>query len=237
LAKLYNRATPAADQTTRQQFEAEMANSMAVLFRSMLEVVRLVRSDDMLYNTYYQQIESDFRLPSQGSWDALRCVADARVFPYYGEKIRFAALTLDLLRRLDNYGDCSVILETEMIQDRATVFWENSTAWACRYDLNQPLPSGYRATWADRIMLAVAKLAGQLRAGVGREQFPGLLLQSRMEPTGTDEFIEVNIWGPLTRRAFSHVIVTKKAAVTHANLVYDFAVQLCEIGVPLSVQL
>ena len=161
-------------------------------------------------------------------------VADERLFPNYKEQIRFAALTLDDLG-LCHYGECSIILNTPMICHRATVLHENAASWVRRHTGISPLPTGYRATWADRCKLAVAKLANQFLPGTTIDSFSHLLLKNGSG--GNDEFIEVHIWGPMTRRTFALVIVSQAVAKSSPGLVETMSVQLTIAGVPLGVQL
>jgi hypothetical protein len=189
-------------------FEAEVAASRAVIARSDAEVQRLITSDNQLYATYYKLIGSGVRLPDDNKWDALRRVADDALFTGYKEHIRFAALTLDGIGTI-NYGDCFLVLRTNMIAHRASVFEENSVLFMDHHDIRMKdahkLPRGYRANWEDRAKLSVAKLAAKIDEAAPPGAYSGLLL--RQGPTSDeDDFVEVHIWGPMTIRTIEEVI-------------------------------
>jgi hypothetical protein len=106
-------------------FETALFNSQAVIARPVNEVQRLANSDNELYATYYQLQDAPIRLPTGEKWDVLRVIADSALFPNYKEEIRFGALSLDGLG-VSNYGECFIVLRTDMIAHRASVFEENS---------------------------------------------------------------------------------------------------------------
>ena len=108
-------------ETALGNFEAALSNSQAVIARPVSEVLRLSTSDNELYATYYQLLNSPIRLPTGEKWDVLRASADSALFPNYKEEIRFGALSLDGFG-ISNYGECFIILRTDMIAHRASVF-------------------------------------------------------------------------------------------------------------------
>lgn len=191
-------------------FKAAVANSQAVIARPAKDVLRLATNDHELYATYYQLIDGGLKLPAGEKWDILRGLADRALFPGYEKEIRFAALSLDGIG-LSNYGECSIILRDELIAYRASVFEENSTVFMKTHDIKlwdaDELPQGYRATWDERGKLCAAKLSGKIDATTKSSEYSTLLL--RQGATGEDdEFVEVNIWGPMTVRTIERVIFT-----------------------------
>lgn len=193
-----------------RDFEHAIDRSVAILARPANEILRLATSDDEIYASYYQLIGAGVRSYPDNKWSPLRAVADDALFPGYKENIRFAALSLDPLG-LSNYGECSVVLKTDMIGHRASVFEENSTTFMEHHNVEMckahDLNKGYRATWLSRGKLCVAKLYGIIDAGTSVSQYSGILL-STGPTTGDDNFVEVHIWGPLTMRAFEQVTLT-----------------------------
>ena len=234
LIQRYEQAARIANPGVLAAFVEEMSSSRAVLNRPLEEVIRLAVSDNHLYNSFEQQIESEARIPEGNYWDSIRSVAGERLFPNYKRDIRFAALALDDIG-LDHYGDCSITLNTPMIAHRASVFHENSSSWADQHMGAPKLPKGYRAVWDDRTKLAVAKLGHQLVQGVGRGSFGRLVLKAGKD--GNDELIEVHVWGPMTRRTFALVLVSRETYRSAANLVDGLAEKLAEASVPLGVRL
>ena len=206
VAALARRLTDAETSASRRgcdallaQFRDAVANqSVAVLSRDLSVVQRFVSSDNELYATFYQSVRGGSRRAGIGPIDMIRERVDVALFPYYHEHIRFASLSLDG-RGLIGYGDCHVVLKSSAIEDRATVFEENSVFF-CRargLRITDPLPLGYRAIWRERERLAVAKLAERIDRATKMHDFPGILMRATPDRAG-DEFIEVHIFGPLT---------------------------------------
>ena len=102
-----------------------MNDSHAVIARPAHEILRLATSQNEIYGTFYNLIGAGLRLPEGGKWDILRGVVDSALFPNYKEDIRFAALSLNGVG-LSNYGEYSIMLRTDLIAHRASVFEENS---------------------------------------------------------------------------------------------------------------
>jgi len=190
-------------------FETAVSSSVAVMARSLNELQRLAKSDNELYATYYDLIEAGVRVPDGEKWDVVRVVADSALFPGYKEQIKFAALSMDGIG-LKNYGECSIVLRTDMIAHRATVFEENSVLFMKRHnvrisDADQLLP-GYRATWNNRGMLCVAKLHSMIDPTADPARYSAILLRSG-RTSEEDEFVEVHVWGPMTVRTMERVSI------------------------------
>lgn len=224
---------PAVAKPTVRAFEdATTGRSQAVFNRWATELARLAVSDREMYASFYQLVGAETRSPSDNRWDAIREAVDSRLFNYYKEHIRFAALTLDG-RGLTSYGDCSVLLKETMIATRASVFEENSVVFMERHNvrLTGDLPIGFRAPWMHRGRLAVAKLAGKLRAGMTDADFSALLLHNGTG-SGDDDFIEVHIYGPLTIKAVKSVHLTNPGGT--GVRIKTFRHRLEQQGIPLT---
>lgn len=195
-----------------ESFEAGISNTRAVIARSDGEVQRLSTSDNEIYASYYELIAAGVRVPSGNKWDSLRPSADPALFPYYADKIRFAALTLDG-RGLPSYGGSFLVLRTDMIAHRTSVYEENSLLFFSKHfrpglDDEPRLPRGYRAPWAERARLCVAKLADRIDGATPPGAYSGILL--RPGPTSEDDdFVEVHVWGPMTIRTVEQIISNK----------------------------
>jgi hypothetical protein len=189
-----------------RDFEVAAGASAAVLTRPLGEVERLASSDRQLYSTYYQLLEAEVKLPDGDEWEPLRHLADEALFRNFKEKIRFAALALDGVG-LPHYGECTLVLREEMIAHRASLLEDNSALLMKRVAYN--LPAGLRATWPDRVFLCVAKLADRFCPETKKAEFASLLMRPRSSPE-LDEFVEVHIWGPMTRRTFAKVILRRR---------------------------
>lgn len=213
-----------------EEFEAEARRSKAVISRSLREAEILAGSDQDLYTTYYKKLDAEIRLPHGNRWDRLRGLADEALFPNYREQIRFGALSLDGTG-IATYGDCTLVLRESMIAHRASVFEENSAVFMERH--GYAAPPGYRAEWAERARLSVAKLADEIDAATRPDQFPGLLLRSGPAP-GEDRFIEVHIWGPISRRSLDGIQVQADQKLSNAY-VKALRDRLAEVGATLEI--
>ena len=214
-----------------QTLETDAAASKAVIARPLGEAQRLATSDKQGYSTYYQLVHAQQRLPDGDEWDALRRQADEALFPGFKEKIRFAALSMDGVG-LSNYGEMSVVLRDAMIRHRASVFEENSALFVKNRKVKDLARAvrGYRATWADRAKLCVAKLAGGLTPATRPDDLSGLLL--RQGATSADDaFVEVHVWGPMTARTVERVIAVQSAKRRLRAVLRELRRQLQQLGV------
>ena len=209
-AALTESATRGADQALKD-FEAATANSRAVLARSPSELLRMANSDHELYATYYKLIRAGVRLPTGGEWDFRRKVADAALFPGFEEQITFAALSLEGTG-LSHYGSCSIVLRNDLIAHRTSVFEENSVVFTERYRVAMKkgkVPNGYRAPWANRGKLCVAKLDQSIDAATRPDEYSRLLMREGAT-SEEDQFVEAHIFGPWTARTIEQVSVSKR---------------------------
>lgn len=194
-----------------RDFESRAGRSKAVIARDLGETLKLAAGANSVYGTYYQLTDCGLRIPDGSKWDSLRSIADDALFGSYKKEIRFAALSLDSLG-LVAYGDCFWVLRDEMIAHRASVFEENSVTFLARQGIRiqltqaPKLPAGYRATWAERSKLCVAKLGGKIGEGTKANDFPKLLLRQGSTPE-EDEFVEVHVGGSVTVRTLEQVIL------------------------------
>lgn len=200
--------------------------SRVVISRDSSEVYRLASGDNQLYATYYNLIEAGLRVPTDSKWDAIRPMIDARTFPYYQPHIRFGALTLDD-RGLAHYGDCHMILKTNMIGFRTTTFTENTAAFIERSGSVLP---GHRATWSRRGLLAVAKLASVLTPSTTGADLPALLRADGATPDD-DVFVEAHVYGSISIRTVEMVSLIRTASRSvRMSALKD---KLKKMGVPL----
>src|SRR5204863_9003939 len=76
-------------------YEAALDGSVAVLCRSLEQVLALLSNENAAYITYYRERGSGGRRAGEQPVETQREATDIRVFPAYHEHIRFAALSLD----------------------------------------------------------------------------------------------------------------------------------------------
>jgi hypothetical protein len=209
-------------------FAAALAGSKAVINCHFAEAERLASSDGNFYASYYERLRGGLHGPYGDAWDLLRKVADVTLFTNYEDKIHFAALSLDGVG-VRSYGECSLVLREPMIAHRTSVFEENSAAFLGK---RQRLQRGFRAPWADRMKLCVAKLSAQVEAGTAAAQFPALLLFQGGTPE-EDRFVEVHIWGSLSIRTCERVILQSEPRKTRQVLVKALRMKLAAVGVAM----
>jgi hypothetical protein len=217
-----------------RDFGEAVLRSKAVICRNLGTVSSLVSSDNALYANYYKQIEGEVRLPEDNRFDRARAAVDGTLFPNYHTRIYFAALSLDNLGP-NAWGAYTVVLKEKMIFQRATVFEENSFSF-CQVKhhivVGDPIPPGYRAVWAERNHLAVAKLHSRLEPTTRPDEYPAVLLQRSSNPYD-DDFIEVHIWGPIHRTAIERVVGPKPTGRDDRALWNSLATKLNEVGATL----
>jgi hypothetical protein len=219
------------------EFEHITKETRAVIACSTNQLQRLATSDDEIYVTYYEWIEAGARSHRDDKWSILRELADTALFPGYKKHIRFAALTLEETG-LSNYGPCSILLRTDMIAHRATVFEENSTVFMEHHDIKVSeaynLPYGYRATWQNRNKLCVAKLYNEMRTVMQSTDYATVLIKQGVT-TGEDHFIEVHIWGQLTARTMEQVTIKPRAKNAELAIAKALEETLKNLSVKLKV--
>lgn len=186
-----------------ENFRDVVAQSAAVVCCPLGKLSELVSSDYQLYQTFYQAIGSEGRLPEDNEWDKIREPVDSLLFPHYHEHICFGALSIDRTG-ISGYGGCSMVLKEMAIKDRATVFEENAILFVKRHRIvaGDPIPLGYRAPWMKRDLLAIAKLGKRLTPKTTKAEFSKLLASSDDKDA---DCIEVHIYGPIHRRAIEHL--------------------------------
>jgi hypothetical protein len=196
-----------------REFEAAASTAQVVISRRLYEIDRLATSENQLYATFYQLSEAEVRLPNGEKWDTLRAVADEALFPGYKKQIRFGALSLDGIG-LTNYGDCTMVLHENMIAHRTSFFEENSVIFMEKKGVPMAkanvLPRGYRAFWANRGRLCLAKLVGEIHPGTEKKDFAMLLLRNGRK-SEDDVFVEAHVFGSVSIRTMERINVRKAA--------------------------
>jgi len=131
------------------------------------------------------------------------------------------------------------LLREDMIAHRASVFEENSVMFMQHQDIKMGdaynLPRGYKASWADRSKLCVAKLAKVIDATTSAGEYSEILL--REGATGADDdFVEVHVWGPMTRRTLERVTITGRPKRWQRHIIKAIKEKLKAVSVPVQVK-
>ncbi len=214
--------------TVLNDFRKAVANSVAVVCRSLGKMSELVSDNNQLFATFYQSVHSDARLPEDNEWDRIRQSVDSLLFPYYFTELRFASLSIDS-SGVTGYGECCIVLKDTTIKDRATVFEENTVNFIQRHRIvaGDHIPLGYRATWEKRGELAVAKLTSSLAASTAPREYQSILISS----SSTDaDFIEVHIYGPIHRLAIKHFSTPRPRRKADQAILQSILRKLKEVG-------
>lgn len=212
-----------------KKFEEQIASSKAIICRNLALVHKLVSSDNELYVTYYNQIDSGSRLPEDNDYDFARSQVDQAIFPHFYQNIVFAVLSLND-KGLESFGEYHIILEENVIKKRASVFEENPFLFIKRHGIGigDSTPPGYRATWEERAKLAVAKLHSKLDKHLEENDFPKILMPP-IAKSKDDDYIEVHIFGPIHRRAIKKIVGSKPHKAERA-LLKSIKKKLSEFG-------
>jgi hypothetical protein len=181
--------------------EQRLQKSEAVICKPWGVIQTLLLRDSRLLQTFHQDIEAEARLPEANEFDVARVGVDATFFPYYHDRVRFAALSING-NGSTAYGGGCLVLKEESIAKRATVFQENTLMFVRRtgHPAGQPPPIGNTATWPNRAKLGIAKLAERVQRGTTEDDLQALVLKDTGTTDG-DDFIEVHIYGPIHRSA------------------------------------
>jgi hypothetical protein len=207
LDRIYQSAVAAATARSRAdvlaKYEAVLADSVAVVCRTLDQAKALLSSESAVYTTFYRQTSSGGRRAEDTPIETQRAATDVRMFPFYFEEIKFGALSLDGKGVL-SYGDCCLVLKSVAIAHRASVFWENAVTFCNRVcpEQDKPITAGHRAAWPQRAKLAAAKGEPLLDRQSTVDEFSRILLDG-------DRFVEVHIYGPFNRDSVERLLMPK----------------------------
>ncbi|MGR9449147.1 hypothetical protein [Rhizobium leguminosarum] len=195
--------------------ERAMATSRAVVSRPYEEFAALAMDANRHFISFSAQVRAGARSPADNDTDRARVQWENALFPNYSEKVIFGSLSLGE-RGMRNYGDVAMVLRDDAIENRSSVFEENGLVFSKRYTirLDQVLPKGYRATWHDRGLLAVAKLVKFLRPGMTISDFEGLLQKDAGGGAG-DDFVEFHLYGTFNRDVIEKAVATPEPEDEH----------------------
>jgi hypothetical protein len=188
------------------RFGVAVLGSKAIISRSLVIVQDLIDSDRRTYTGYQRQLAYGARVAEDNEFDRIRTQVEVALFPNFHQDMLFGFLSL-AGASLTGYGPYAMVLKDDMIAHRATVFEENPIQLTkkLRLALTDTIPTGYRATWARRDVLAKAKLHSEIDRNTPDAKFATILVNDRGE-TGNSDFIEVHIFGPLNRYTIERLI-------------------------------
>jgi hypothetical protein len=218
------------------ELRARLEGTHVVLCRPWGVADRLLRSSEELIATFYEQLRQHSRLPENNDFDRWRIVVDQTFFPFYFEKLRFAALSTTG-EGVPKYGGCAIVLKDRSIEERSTVFEENTFEFWDRHmqrKAEEP-PHGFRAVWKRRADLGVAKLADRVQATMTTADLDTMILAAR-QGSVTDDFLEVQIYGTLHRGSVVAVSGKKPKKAADRALVASLRRDLQKLGIEVKLQ-
>jgi hypothetical protein len=226
-------ATARGCSDTLERFGVAVLGSKAVIARSLAVVQDLIETDRRTYTSFHKQLAAGARVAEENQLDQVRTQIEAAFFPNFYKEIVFAFLSLGATT-LRGYGAYAIVLKTDLIGHRATVFEENLLTFSkkMRLMLHDPIPAGYRAVWSERHTLAKAKLHSELNADSADAAFPSILVKDR-GGTADSDFVEVHIYGPLNRHTIERIIGPRPRTREDRLIWRQLERQLAKISVPV----
>jgi hypothetical protein len=104
-----------------------------------------------------------------------------------------------------------------MIAHRASCFEGNS---ALIYDSNRTFSGRVQSDWSERAKLCVAKVAGRLAANMSESDFGALVLSNGATKL-QDEFVEIQIFGPMTALTIQSVGIDPATLKPHDKVLWE----------------
>lgn len=215
-----------------ERFGSAVLSSDAVIARS-LAIVQDIVEGGRTYTSYHRQLASGARLAEDNEWDRTRTQVEAAIFPNFHQEIVFGSLSMDE-RGMAGYGAYVMVLKEPLIARRASVFEANPFILAEKLGwlLTKPIPPGHRATWSERHMLAKVKLHAELSETTQDADFPRILAADH-GGTGNSDFIEVHIYGPLSKYSIKKVVGPQPRTREDRLIADRLRRKLAEIGAAL----
>ena len=173
----------------------------------------LFEKTSTLYAGLESQVQGGVRRPPLPLHDRERASVAGMIFGSYAREIRYGVLSLNSWGPR-TYGEVHCRLRDETIAHRVTFLETNSYFFVRRQKLiaGDPIPTGYRAVWANRHLLALAKAEPHLEKDGDPAQWPDLLVRSDGRDRSQDEFIEAHIFGSFNSESIGAVEIDKEAA-------------------------
>lgn len=218
-------------------FYVASSGTKAVVCCGATKLVSLASGGHDLYATFYDLEELRFSRPAkagQPDWNTARIKGEIDLLggSRPTKNIHYAALSIDQFG-VANYGEYAIVLREDMISHRASVFQENTGV----YFFKNPgaAPKGFRSNWIERGKLCVAKLEDRLTIASAPADFPKVILKAAPNPLD-DEFLEVQVFGPMTARTFDRV--TRLTGTRNAGKAVHLAIRdyLGKVGINVEKQ-
>jgi hypothetical protein len=173
----------------------------------------LFKTMSALYAGFESQVQAGVRRPPLPIDDRERASVAGTLFGSYAKEILYGVLSLNTWG-LRTYGEVHCRLRDETIAHRVTFLETNSYHFVRRRKVipGDPLPTGYRAVWSNRHLLALAKLQPHLGKEQDQKQWPTILVRSDGRDRTKDEFIEAHIYGSFNSESIRDVEIDVEQA-------------------------
>jgi hypothetical protein len=222
--------------TVLQRFEA--STPQAVLSCPLRRIEALIHGEHDLYATFHdrRRLRASAGQVGKIDWDEPRLLTERKLFGDNKKYIHYAALALSNIGNR-SYGNCHILLNEPMIAHRSSVFEQKSVTFMRdkKVTIWDPVPRGHRAGWANRMKLAVAKLAAKLTPETQDQEFTAILLTPGTT-TADGDFIEVHVFGSMTLRTFERITIDALGNSNRRRLGIKVLRERCQaVGVELIV--
>jgi len=188
-----------------RDFEKKLKSSHAVINTGIDTVHQILTDNRYLYTNYTNLVKGSIRKPANPENSGQRIIVGAKLFADYSDEIVYAALSLDGDGLL-SYGELSIVIREIVIKDRASLLEDNSYHFIVKHSIqiDDNIPSGYRATWPSKHKLAISKLEPKISSTTKPDEYPKILLFNSGKRE-RDEFLEVHIYGGFDSNAIDYV--------------------------------
>jgi hypothetical protein len=202
-----------------ESFESMVAkDSRAVVALDVDRLWGMAKSPNTLFTNYQLLVDAFARKPAALEHDKRRTRVDGALFGSFGKNIRYAVLSLDKTG-LKSYGNCFIVLKELHTANRASVLECNSFDFV-ENSQGRAQTLGYRSTWSNRHLLAVAKCVNDIDSNTQSADFSRIILKAG-DNRQEDDFLEVHIYGPFDFKAIEAIGVAKVPFDTRDSLTLD----------------
>jgi len=192
------------------KFQQAVDGANVVIARSVIELLSIVKNENLLISTFYQQVASRARMAENNAFDPKRAAIESLVHPFYYENIHYAALSLDNTG-VTYYGEAHIKLKNKFISSRTSCFEGNAFNLVKKLELvmGDDFPEGYRSTWEQKGKLAVCKYHANLKKDACEvKDFQNILLVDQANA----DFIEAHIFGNIHVKCVDSVTLLPNAS-------------------------
>jgi len=167
----------------------------------------LFEDPNILYANYERLVGANARKPKVPDNDRHRCAVGGSLFGSYANYIFYGALSLTE-KGLPTYGAVHCRLRSVTIDKRTSFLETNSYRFVREHSIipGDKIPAGYTASWEDRHLLVLAKMADRLSTGQTESDWQAILIHSDGQNKENDDFVEAHIYESFDRNAIECLV-------------------------------